>query len=117
MLQAVYLFLFFVCLPAQASGPCDCAAVCLVVLKLHLLKLHLLKITPVEITPVEITPVEITPRARHYYHFARAADNHLSQKQVLSRTKDERRIPVCTKCVIVKPDRAHHCSVCGQCVS
>ncbi|WKY03045.1 hypothetical protein Q1695_016385 [Nippostrongylus brasiliensis] len=42
---------------------------------------------------------------------------YVSRHKVPVKTRDfHRGIRFCTKCKCVKPDRAHHCSICGQCV-
>lgn len=53
------------------------------------------------------------------------ADNPSTQKRILevfakdlpisNRTMNGS-LRYCDKCLVIKPDRAHHCSVCGQCV-
>ncbi|XP_022184419.1 palmitoyltransferase ZDHHC15 isoform X11 [Nilaparvata lugens] len=75
--------------------------------------------TPIGSVPkkFKLSPIDIDKIKR--------ADSEESQKMILERCAQN--LPVsnrtvsgviryCDKCCVIKPDRAHHCSVCGECV-
>uniref|UniRef100_A0A914GXP5 Palmitoyltransferase n=1 Tax=Globodera rostochiensis TaxID=31243 RepID=A0A914GXP5_GLORO len=78
-----------------------------------------------------ISPIGRPPELFNLPHQIRtelgAATNEIEFKAILERFARDRKIPIasrsndgavrcCLKCSCVKPDRCHHCSVCGHCV-